>query len=99
MPSLAQFVADALSKPREKAFAERLGSAEWTVTSATQMHERARAIAAALGRAGIGAGDRVGVLSENCVDWLAADFGIQYAGCVTVPIFATIALDQIDYIF
>jgi len=99
MPSLAQFISETLAVPSERAFGDRLGKPEWTYTSSTEMDRRARAIAAALGRAGIGAGDRVGILSENSVDWLAADFGIQYAGCVTVPIFATIAMDQVDYIF
>jgi long-chain acyl-CoA synthetase len=63
------------------------------------MHERAVNIARALGAIGIGSGDRVAILANNCVDWLAADFGILYANCVMVPVFATIAFDQVDYIF
>jgi long-chain acyl-CoA synthetase len=63
------------------------------------MHERATNIARALGAVGIGSGDRVAILANNCVDWLAADFGILYANCVMVPVFATIAFDQVDYIF
>ncbi len=62
------------------------------------MHERASAIAFALAGAGIGAGDRVAILANNSVDWLAADFGILFGGCVVVPIFATLALDQIEFI-
>jgi len=99
MSTLPQFISDALSEPRERAFAERLGAPQWTYISSTRMHERALNVARALGAAGIGSGDRVAILANNCVDWLAADFGILYANCVMVPVFATIAFDQVDYIF
>ncbi len=99
MQTLPQFIDDALSVPRERAFAERLGAPGWTFTSAARMKERAAAIAHALRAAGAASGDRIALISNNRVDWLAADFGILYAGCVVVPIFATLALDQIDYIF
>ena len=99
MSTLPQFISDGLNVPRERAFAERLGAPQWAYTSSTRMHERATNIARALSAIGIGSGDRVGLLANNCVDWLAADFGILYANCVMVPIFATIAFDQVDYIF
>ena len=99
MSTLPQFISDGLSAHRERAFAERLGAPQWTYTSSTQMHERATNIARALSALGIGSGDRVGLLANNSVDWIAADFGILYANCVMVPIFATIAFDQVDYIF
>jgi len=63
------------------------------------MLERASAIAFALAGAGIGQGDRVAILANNSVDWLAADFGSLLGGCVVVPIFATLAVDQIAYIW
>ena len=99
MQTLPQFIDDALSTSRERAFAERLGAPDWSFTSSGQMRARAGAIAHALRAAGIGAGDRVALISNNRVDWLAANFGILFAGCVVVPIFATLALDQVDYIF
>ena len=99
MSTLPQFISDALSAPRDRAFAERLGAPEWNYTSSTRMHERATNVARALSALGIGSGDRVGLLANNCVDWIVADFGIHYANCVMVPIFSTIAFDQVDYIF
>src|SRR5688572_15724138 len=45
-------------------------------------HLAARACAAALIRAGIGVGDRVGLLAENRLEWLIADMGILLAGAV-----------------
>jgi long-chain acyl-CoA synthetase len=98
MQTLPQYLTDALRAPREHAFAERLGAPDWRFTSSTQMLERAYAIAAALREAGLTAGDRVVLMANNRVDWIAADFGILFAGCVPVPTYATIALDQLDYI-
>jgi long-chain acyl-CoA synthetase len=99
MQTLPQYVTQALSTPREQKFAERLGAPSWRFTSAARMLERAQALAYALRAAGVQRGDRVAVISENRVDWLAADFGVLLAGCVVVPIFATLALDQVEYIF
>ena len=99
MQTLPQFLSDALREPREHAFAERLGAPEWTYTSSGRMLERAGAIARALHAAGVGSGDRVALIANNRVDWIAADFGILFANCVVVPVFSTLALDQIEYIF
>jgi long-chain acyl-CoA synthetase len=98
MQTLPQFVLESLDQPREKAFAERLGAAAWTYTSSGRMYDRIAAIAYALRNAGLEFGDRVALLSENRVDWLAADFGALAAGCVVVPIFPSLALDQLEYI-
>ncbi len=99
MTTLAAYLTEALSRPRERAFAERRGAPEWRFTSTTRMLERARAIAFALREAGVAPGDRIGLMSENRVDWIAADFGVALAGAVVVPVFATTAFDQLDFIF
>jgi len=96
---LPEFIAEALSAPREHAFAERLGAPKWRFTSSIRMRERVAAIAVAIRRAGLASGDRVALMSDNRVDWLAADFGTLFSGCVLAPIFATLALDQVEYIF
>ncbi|MFY9779552.1 MAG: long-chain fatty acid--CoA ligase [Candidatus Baltobacteraceae bacterium] len=98
MQTLPEFLADVLREPCERAFGERLGAAQWEYTSTTEMRRRASALAYGLREAGLEAGDRVGLIANNRIDWLAADFGILFAGCVVVPIFATLALDQVDYI-
>ena len=45
------------------------------------------AVASALIDAGIAAGDTVILLSENRLEWLYCDFGIQAAGAITIPIY------------
>jgi long-chain acyl-CoA synthetase len=99
MQTLPQFIGEALAEPRAFAYAERLGAPEWRTLSSTEMLGRAQAIARALHAAGARAGDRVALIANNRLDWIAADFGILFAGCVVVPVFPTLALDQIEYIF
>lgn len=99
MQTIPQYLAEALDGPnRELAFREKLGAPAWSATSSHRMRERATAIAYALARAGIGTGDRVALVANNSVNWLAADFGILFSGCVVVPIFPTLAPDQLAFI-
>ncbi len=57
----------------------------------------ALACAAALADAGVRPGDRVGLLSENRVEWLLADMGMLTAGAVTVPLHAPLSARQVHY--
>src|SRR5437763_3418014 len=55
------------------------------------------ACAAALVEAGVRPGDRVGLLSENRVEWMIADLGILAAGGVTVSPHAALSARQIHF--
>jgi long-chain acyl-CoA synthetase len=57
----------------------------------------ALACAAALIQHGVAAGDRVGVLSENRLEWLIADMGILAAAAVNVPPHAPLTARQIHF--
>ena len=94
---LPAFIAERLSTPRPIALAERRGQTTRILTS-DEVHQRAAAVASAIRAAGLQRGDRVAIVAENSVDWLIADFGILYAGCVVVPVFASVAADQLSYI-
>ncbi len=59
--------------------------------------EQALACAAALAEAGIAPGDRVGLLSENRLEWLIADMGILGAGAVNVPPHAPLTSRQVQF--
>src|SRR5579875_233880 len=95
--TLAAFLADRLAAPRAVALAERRDGRTRALTSA-QVRRQAAAVAHALRARGVARGDRVAIVAENSVAWLLADFGILYAGAVVVPVFATIAPDQLRYI-
>ncbi len=65
----------------------------------TWEHYRADAVAcaAALVDAGVGPGDRVGLLAENRVEWLVADMGLLAAGAVNVPPHAPLTARQVQF--
>jgi long-chain acyl-CoA synthetase len=57
----------------------------------------ALACAAALVDAGVQPGDRVGLLSENRLEWLIADMGLITAGAVNVPPHAPLSARQVHF--
>ena len=78
--------------------AERRGSAPflhhwngsaWEALSWSECRTRVLRVGAALVAEGAGPGEAVVLLSENRVEWILADLGIQAAAGVTVPIYAT----------
>src|SRR5690606_23217762 len=48
--------------------------------------------------AGVGAGDRVALLSRTRYEWTLLDYAIWFAGAVTVPIYETSSAEQIAWI-
>ena len=95
--TLPALIRDGLADVREDALVERVAG-KWTATSSTRLLERVENVACGLRELGVGAGDRVALISANRVDWIVADFGILVAGSVVVPIFPTQALDQVQFI-
>ncbi len=95
--TLPQLIRSALEPPRDDVLSERAGGA-WTATSSARLLERIENVACAVRKAGLAPGDRVALAAHDCVDWLVADFGTIFAGCVVVPIYPTQALDHVAYI-
>ncbi|QCP07856.1 long-chain fatty acid--CoA ligase [Micrococcus luteus] len=71
---------------------------QWTDVSARDARERVRALAKGLIAAGVGAGDRVGLIAATRLEWTLVDFAIWYAGAVTVPIYETSSATQVAWI-
>jgi long-chain acyl-CoA synthetase len=57
-----------------------------------------RDLSLGLAEAGIGAGDRVAIVSESRPEWLMTDLAVLLGGGVTVPVFPTLAAAQVRYI-
>ncbi len=70
----------------------------WVATTRTDAHEVVRGIACGLMSLGVEAGDRVGVLSDTCIQWTSADLGIVCAAGVTVGLYPTSTAEQCAYI-
>jgi long-chain acyl-CoA synthetase len=63
----------------------------WHSLSWAQAHARVLRIAAALHERGVAPGQRVLLFAENRPEWLLCDLGIQAAGALTVPVYATLS--------
>ncbi|MGA2394734.1 MAG: long-chain fatty acid--CoA ligase [Candidatus Lustribacter sp.] len=96
--TLVELVRAALAGPDRPLLHERDAGGDWRVLGTHATAERIAAIAAALRASGLVPGDRVALMSVNRVDWILAHLGILFAGGVTVPIYATSAVDQASYI-
>lgn len=98
MSTLPAFVREHLTQPRDDAFVER-AHGKWRGISSVELQARIDDLAVALRSIqGLQSGDRIALIAENCIDWVAVDNAILAAGFVLVPIFATQAIDQVAYI-
>jgi fatty-acyl-CoA synthase len=70
----------------------------WGTITYAEMAGRARAMAAALDAMGIGAGERVAIVSHNSARLLTALFGVSGSGRVLVPINFRLVADEVKYI-
>ena len=70
----------------------------WHSISSAEMVRRAQNISLGLHSLGVRKGDRVAILSESCAEWVLTDQGCLFGGAITVPIYPTLTLPQVEYI-
>jgi long-chain acyl-CoA synthetase len=90
-------VRNAAEVPQGVGFRRPVGDTWQNVTWA-EFDTQARQLASGLVAAGIGPGDRVGLMSKTRYEWTLADFAIWFAGAVTVPIYETSSEEQVAWI-
>ena len=76
----------------------RLVNGAWAPVTWREFAGQVRDIAAGFIAAGIQPGDRVGLMSRTRFEWTVLDYAILAAGGVTVPIYPTSSLEQVDWI-
>jgi long-chain acyl-CoA synthetase len=70
----------------------------WTPVTWREFAGQVRETAAGFIAAGISPGDRVGLMSRTRFEWTLLDYAILAAGGVTVPIYPTSSLEQVEWI-
>jgi long-chain acyl-CoA synthetase len=90
-------VRNAAEAPRAVGFRRPVDDTWQNVTWA-QFDAQVRRLASGLVAAGIGPGDRVGLMSKTRYEWTLTDFAIWFAGAVTVPIYETSSEEQVAWI-
>lgn len=96
--SLAAFCLEAIKRnDKPDAVSEKRGG-QWIHVSGAEFVRRVRHIALGLADLGIRPADRVALISENRPEWSIADLAILSTGAITVPIYTTQSIDQIEFI-
>ncbi len=70
----------------------------WHNISHDELYAEVKRAALGLAALGIGAGDRVAILSENRPEWLISDFACVMLGAVSVPLYPVLPADQVEYL-
>jgi len=70
---------------------------EWVGVTTSEFIQRVRTISKGLLESGIQPGDKVGLISENRLEWNLLDFAIQQIGAVVVAVYPNIS--DHDYVF
>ncbi len=71
---------------------------EWHNITGAQLGERVDRLAAGLRSLGLKAGQTVALLAESCPEWSITDYAILDCGGVTVPIYPTQSVEQVEFI-
>jgi long-chain acyl-CoA synthetase len=78
--------------------ARRGPDGQWHRIDHATLRTRVHHVHAALRHAGLVAGDRVAILSENRPEWAITDYACLTARCADVPVYPTLPAKQIEYI-
>jgi long-chain acyl-CoA synthetase len=96
--NLAQIFRNQAQKYGDRMAVEKHLKGEWQSWSWTDYYNNARAVGLGLYTLGIRRGDRVALLSENRLEWIASDMGIIGIGACTIPIYVTLPASEVGYI-
>lgn len=80
------------------AFAAKDKSGQYRAISFKELYDRGLCLATALIELGVKSRDHVGLLSDNRMEWILCDYGIQLAGGADVPRGTDITESEIAYI-
>jgi long-chain acyl-CoA synthetase len=95
IPELFLDAVETYGKP--DAFLHKKGG-RYVAVSHTDVLDAVRKTTCGLLSLGLARGDRIALLSENRLEWMIADLAILSAGCVNVPVYATLPANQVEYI-
>ena len=84
--------------PARKELLRIRGRKGWRTYTVKEFERSTRETAARLAHAGVAAGERVALFSENRPEWHILDFACHLIGAVPVPLYATLPAHQVRYI-
>ena len=101
VPTTGNLTDDVVANAREAGdavvFSRNTGQ-RWEDVTAAAFLDQVSAVAKGLIAAGVGAGDRVALISKTRYEWTLVDYAIWFAGAVTVPVYETSSAEQVAWI-
>ena len=97
-PSLGHAFEHNAAKYGKRAFLREKRDGHWTDLSWSDIAGASRRVRAGLLKLGLRPGDRVGILAENCPQWVIVDLAVLGMGGVVVPLYPTSAADEIEHV-
>jgi long-chain acyl-CoA synthetase len=85
-------------EPHAVMLRRRAGEGRWQDVTAREFRDEVTGLAKSLIGVGIQRGDRVGLMSRTRYEWTLIDYAIWAAGAVTVPVYETSPVEQVEWI-
>jgi len=92
-------VCDRFAGQADKVCYGKKSHGKWSTITHAQLRDEVECFAMGMLLLGVSVGERVGIVSENRVEWPVADFSLSAMGVIDVPIFPTLTGPQEAYIF
>ncbi len=86
------------ASPAQIMLRRRTAAGGWDDVTARQFATEVSALAKALMGAGIGSGDRVGLMARTSYAWTLIDYAVLTIGAVCVPVYETSSAQQVEWI-
>jgi len=96
--TINQVFADQAEKYGPRLAVAKKINGRWEKATWQEYYARARATGLGLLSLGVAPGDRVGVISDNRLEWLYMDMGVMGIGASLVPIHASLDPEEINFI-
>jgi long-chain acyl-CoA synthetase len=87
----------ARARPQAVTFSRKVAG-RWEPVTSREFAAQVAGVARGLVAAGVGSGDRVGILSTTRYEWTLADYAIWTVGGVAVPVYETSSAEQVEWI-
>ena len=96
--NLARTVVDNAERTPDRVVFAKRDNGGWSDVTAAEFAADVARLAKGLIAAGIGVGDRVGLMSRTRYEWTLVDYALWSVGAVTVPIYETSSAEQVAWI-
>jgi len=81
----------------EKIYLRQPVNRHWREFSWAEVADQARRIASSLRNFGLQPGDKVGIFSKNCAEWVISDLAIMLGGFISVPVYSSANAETLGY--